>query len=336
MTQSQINIEVSKYMHKYKEAARRGSTNVYESDEVVQIVLSQWLEKSEEDVLKIYNTNDKGIKNCVAYICKAIGIQTSSTKSRYYYEARKENRERITDIQTHTDSEGNRINPLENIAEEKDIDTNYLSEMVLDILDTEIFWYNAKLFKMNKLEGYTFREISEMTKIGRNSIFTTVNNTMAEVVIIAEHRMKELQKLDDYGILSEEEFRAKYREYDSPEVTYFQLLQAMTKFRGNRVEVMAYFGLTAKNLDRKLLEYKIKVTKNSHITKEVIEEAYSDEFKSNDEIAEELEADNLYVIMIKYGLKHLYLNRGKAEKKWKIEEEEYRKEVEYLEFCVGY
>jgi len=270
MNRNTINNKVSLYLNDFKATAISANNEPYEADEIVMMCLERFLRLDDDKVLDMVDRG--GIKSCRDYIAKSILRSKSSDTSDYHYSINKNNEDKITDMDD---------KDLENIP-------NSLSESPeLDILDTvldnDIYWYNAILYRMSKLEGMTYDEISKKTTIARNSIVDTVLDTHAEVLEYVERRKLSQEKLDDYGILTEQEYKNKHRSYDTPSLSYFNLLQVLTTYKGSKTEAAAYFKLPVKDISKACKEWNIDITSLSHITKDMLEESI---FNSYGNIAE--------------------------------------------------
>lgn len=287
MNRTQINSDLFTYMNDFKATAKRHTNNEYDADDLLSSVVEYFLNMSDERVLEIFEKDGlKGLRN---YIGASIKRSATSNKSKYYYTIRKASREYETDIATYTDEEGRVINPLENIAREEDNTLDELSDMLRDILETEIGWYERKLFEMHKIEGIGLTEIAEMTDISRNSIYTTITNTMSKLRTIAKQREMEKERLEDYGILSTEDYNNKYRIYMTPDISFFQLKTLLEECRGDKTVAMSYFQKDYATINYHCKKWGINITRNSHITKELIEEALIKNNFDNTKTAHELE-----------------------------------------------
>lgn len=287
MTRQEINTELFRDMTDFNNTALRQVNDKFNADDLLMSVVEYFLGISDERVFEIFEKDGiKGLKN---YVGAAITRSGSSAKSNYYYSIRKENREYQTDIATYSDEEGRVINPLENIAREEDNTLDELSDMLRDILETEIGWYERKLFEMHKIEGIGLTEIAEMTDISRNSIYTTITNTMSKLRTIAKQREMEKERLEDYGILSTEDYNNKYRIYMTPDISFFQLKTLLEECRGDKTVAMSYFQKDYATINYHCKKWGINITRNSHITKELIEEALIKNNFDNTKTAHELE-----------------------------------------------
>lgn len=286
MTRQEINTELFRDMTDFNNTALRQVNDKFNADDLLMSVVEYFLGISDERVFEIFEKDGiKGLKN---YVGAAITRSGSSAKSNYYYSIRKENREYQTDIATYSDEEGRVINPLENIAREEDNTLDELSEMLQDILENEIDWYGAKLLKMHKIEGMGLSEIQKLTGISRNSIFRTCTKTLAKVRTIAKQREMEKQRLDDYGILSTQEYNDKYRMYMTPDVSFYQLKTLLEESKGDKTVAMSYFDITYEEVSFYCKKWNINITKYSHISKEMIENALDKHDYDRDKTAVEL------------------------------------------------
>ncbi|ANS03397.1 sigma-70 family RNA polymerase sigma factor [uncultured Mediterranean phage uvDeep-CGR2-KM19-C269] len=190
-THSQINTEVSLYIEELKAEGRKFCSNSFEADEVVMIVLEYFLTKDSEYIENMYAKD--GIVGCLGYIKSAIRIQGTSARSKYNYKGVKIKNKRVN---IYNESNENILNNIPN-----DIESNISREnldLLEDILDNDIDWYYAQLFKLNKFDRISLSEISKQTGIGRNTIFLAVRSAIKQIKIAIYNREEEARKLDDY------------------------------------------------------------------------------------------------------------------------------------------
>ena len=259
--QKQINEEVCTYMYDFESTAMIMTQDKFEADEIVMICLERFLRLPASKVESMY-AND-GIKGCRDYIAKSILTSVKSDTSDYHYSIKKDTKDNIEDVAP--DVLNNRPDNMTHESNEYDILTTVLSK--------DIYWYNAELYKMHYLDGLSFSDICELTGLGRSHVVTTVNNTHAEVIDFSERRKLEAEKDDDFGILTVKEYKAKHMDYNTPELSYFQLLKIMTKYKGNNKEAAAFFNLSVKEIVTACNKWNIHITALSHITKDLLIDA---------------------------------------------------------------
>jgi len=205
-----INNEVMTYMNKFSQAASRHVNSKYENDEVVSMTVEYFLRAEDSKIVDMYN-ND-GIEGCVRYICRGVVTQATSVRSNYYYKTKHDNSKYITDLSSYRDEEGNRCNPLENLAvEEPEANsTGGLLDELDDILENDIDSQLAMIFRMNKLESISIKKIHEKTGIPVKVVFDSIHEAMSEIKLAVADREKKRNQLDDYGVISQEEYNSKY------------------------------------------------------------------------------------------------------------------------------
>jgi len=260
MNRNTINSKVSLYLNDFKATAISANNSPYEADEIVMMCLERFLRLDDDKVLDMVDRG--GIKSCRDYIAKSILRSKSSDTSDYHYSINKNNEDKITDMDS---------KDLENIP--NSVSESDELDLLETVLDNDIYWYNATIYRMNKLEGFSYNDIVEKTGISESNIKSTLLNTHAEVIECVERRKLSQEKLDDYGILSPEEYKNKHRAYDIPVLSYFNLLQVLTTYKGVNSEAAAYFKVPVKDIINARRKWNIKITKLSHITKDVLEDA---------------------------------------------------------------
>ena len=251
------------YMHKFKETANRHVNSSFEMDEVIAITLEFFLATADDKIISIYDKD--GIQGCVKYICKTIATQATSTRSRYYYKTRRDNVERITDIESYksyVDESGNLVRPLENltIADTDNTTASLLTELDV-ILEEDIPYYLAQLFRMNKLEGLSMTKIAEKTNIGRNEVFNSITKATKQIKLAAFMREQKSKKLNDFGVLSQEEYNTKYRINPMPDdfIPKQLILDMLEDNNYDLVTVADRMNVPYGRLNRYINKYQIKL-----------------------------------------------------------------------------
>ncbi|BAQ93011.1 RNA polymerase sigma factor, sigma-70 family (TIGR02937) [uncultured Mediterranean phage uvMED] len=190
--QLEINKEVSLNIDKLTREAKKYCRNSFEADEVVMIALEYFLNKDAEVVEGIYNRD--GIDGCIGYIKTAIRIQSTSSKSKYNYKGIKRGKDKHIDIYSK-----DQTNMLYNIPESTDNNISRENlDLLEDILDNDIDWYYAQLFKLNKFDRISLTDIAKQTGIGRNTIFLAVRSAIKQIKIAVYNREEEAKRLDEY------------------------------------------------------------------------------------------------------------------------------------------
>lgn len=204
------------YMHKFRETANRHVKSSYEMDEVINVTLEFFLATDDDKIILIYSKD--GINGVVKYICKTIKTQATSTRSRYYYKTKRENALHRTDLKSYVDDAGNLIKPLENLAIEDDgVTTAQLLTELDVILENDISFYLAKLFRMNKIDKMSMQSISDLTGIGMNEVFKAITKATKQIKLAAFIRQQKEDKLNDYGIMTQEQYNVKWNINQLPE-----------------------------------------------------------------------------------------------------------------------
>jgi len=190
--QLEINKEVSLYVSELTKEANKYCKNSFEADEVVMIALEYFLNKDSNTIETMYN-ND-GIKGCIGYIKSAIRIQSTSGRSKYNYKGIKRGKDKHIDIYNKDNS-----NILYNIPESNDSNISRENlDLLEDILDNDIDWYYAQLFRLNKFDRISLTDIAKQTGIGRNTIFLAVRSAIKQIKIAVFNREEKARKLDEY------------------------------------------------------------------------------------------------------------------------------------------
>ena len=190
--QLEINKEVSLYVSELTKEANKYCKNSFEADEVVMIALEYFLNKDSNTIETMYN-ND-GIKGCIGYIKSAIRIQSTSGRSKYNYKGIKRGKDKHIDIYNKDNS-----NILYNIPESNDSNISRENlDLLEDILDNDIDWYYAQLFRLNKFDRISLTDISKQTGLGRNTIFLAVRSAIKQIKIAVFNREEKARKLDEY------------------------------------------------------------------------------------------------------------------------------------------
>lgn len=197
------------YMHKFRETAQRHVSSRFEMDEVINVTLEFFLATADDKIISIYDKD--GINGLIKYICKTIRTQATSTRSRYYYKTKRENALHRTDLKSYVDESGNLIKPLENLAiEETTTTTASLLTELDDILENDIPFYLAKLFRMNKIEKMSMQSISDKTNIGMNEVFKSITRATKQIKLAAYMRRLKEEKTNDFGVLTQKEYDKKW------------------------------------------------------------------------------------------------------------------------------
>ena len=180
---TEIYAEIAKLSDKFRTMAYGLTTDKNKIHEAVQELMLYLLQANPETIKKIYD-ND-GIEGITRYGAVALRRALTSTRSNFYYKYEK--------YYTHIDSScfttnytssndelaysfANNKN-IANIPNEK-VD-NYqwtkLEEIDKALEDSELTWYDKKIFELYYYEGNTLDSLAKKTRISRNSLFTTID-----------------------------------------------------------------------------------------------------------------------------------------------------------------
>jgi len=185
---NKIYIEITKKENKFRETAKRYTTDKNEVDEVVQELFLYFLQMNANTLKKMYDTD--GILGVTRYGCMIIKRNLTCKNNKYYYKIKKYYT-RISSIyetdQTYEWLETSKR--IENIPEELTIDNYYNLEIIDKELD-KMYWYDRDVFKLYYYEGNTLDSLADKTKISRNSLFTTIKKVREELKRIINERKK--------------------------------------------------------------------------------------------------------------------------------------------------
>ena len=180
---TEIYAEIAKLSDKFRTMAYGLTTDKNKIHEAVQELMLYLLQANPETIKKIYD-ND-GIEGITRYGAVALRRALTSTRSNFYYKYEK--------YYTHIDSSCFTTNYTIsnddvacNVANNKNIANipnekvdNYqwtkLEEIDKALEDSELTWYDKKIFELYYYEGNTLDSLAKKTRISRNSLFTTID-----------------------------------------------------------------------------------------------------------------------------------------------------------------
>ena len=174
-----IYFEISKLSDKFKEMCYGLTTDKNEVDELVQELMLYFLQMN-PDVLKNIWEKD-GKKGILNYGAVALKRAYTSPRSPYFYKYKK--------YYTHIDRFS--YNTNKTISDDRLFFNNYNNKNIINIEDkkeqgtweklnkidqalNKFNWYDRKIFELYYYESNTLDSLSEKTKIGRNSLFSTI------------------------------------------------------------------------------------------------------------------------------------------------------------------
>ena len=180
---TEIYAEIAKLSDKFRSMAYGLTTDKNKIHEAVQELMLYLLQANPDTIKKIYD-ND-GIEGITRYGAVALRRALTSPRSNFYYKYEK--------YYTHIDSSCFTTNytssndelahsftnskNIANIPNEK-VD-NYqwtkLEEIDKALEDSELTWYDKKVFELYYYEGNTLDSLAKKTSISRNSLFTTID-----------------------------------------------------------------------------------------------------------------------------------------------------------------
>tara|TARA_R100000781_G_scaffold114704_2_gene86262 strand:+ start:3033 stop:3590 length:558 start_codon:yes stop_codon:yes gene_type:complete len=147
-----------------------------EIDEVVQELMLYFLQMNPETLKKIYKKDGK--KGLIRFGAVVIKRSLQSKNSRYYYKFKKYYTRLDDNCNISRETIDGEIIPskyLYNLPEKEQVYQWNKLEQIDKILDN-IYWYDRDLFKLYYYEDNTLDSLAKKTGIGRNSLFTTIDN----------------------------------------------------------------------------------------------------------------------------------------------------------------
>tara|TARA_R110002012_G_scaffold57304_3_gene147596 strand:+ start:60 stop:635 length:576 start_codon:yes stop_codon:yes gene_type:complete len=177
---NKIYLEISKLSDKFRTMCYGLTNNKTNIDNAVQELMLYFLQMNPDTLKKIY-TKD-GEKGIISYGAVVLRRALTSPRSPFYYKYEK--------YYTHIDSASysssttfsnddvayNVVNS-KNISNIPNEELNYQwkkLEQIDEALD-KLHWYDRELFKLYYYEGNTLDSLAAKTRIGRNSLFTTID-----------------------------------------------------------------------------------------------------------------------------------------------------------------
>lgn len=181
---TKIYYEISKLSDEFRKMCYGLTSDKNEVDELVQELMMYFLTINPKVVKKIWEKDGK--KGILNYGAVALKRAYTSPRSNYYYKYKKyythidrfsyTTNKTISDDRLYYNNYNNKN--IINIPNEKQ-DEKWKKLEKIDIALEDFNWYDRKIFELYYYEGNTLDSLAEKTKIGRNSLFTTLHKVRA-------------------------------------------------------------------------------------------------------------------------------------------------------------
>ena len=168
---NEIYIIISNLYNDFKTMAYGLTTDENDIDDAVQELMLYFLSMNKTTLENIYNKDgEKGLLN---YGAVALKRSLTSPRSKFYYKYKKYYTNLNSFYTTDITYGSTKINNIP--YEESD---NLVELEKLEAIDKELnklHWYDKKIFELYYYESNTLDSLAKCTKIGRNSLFTTID-----------------------------------------------------------------------------------------------------------------------------------------------------------------
>ena len=148
--------------------------NETEIDDAVQELMLYFLSMNQQTLSNIFKKD--GEEGLVRYGAVVLRRALTSPRSPFYYKYKKYYTHINSIYQTNTTLTHKEIGKaLENVPEIK-VDNWHVEK--LDDIDealSKLYWYDRKIFELYYYEDNTLDSLAKLTKISRNSLFTTID-----------------------------------------------------------------------------------------------------------------------------------------------------------------
>lgn len=165
-----IYIIISNLYKDFKEMAYGLTTDENDINNAVQELMLYFLSMNKTTLEDIYNKD--GEQGILKYGAVALRRSLTSPRSKFYYQYKKYYTNINSFYTTDVTYGSTKINNIPN-EESDNIELKRL-EAIDKQLD-QLHWYDKKIFELYYYEGNTLDSLAKCTKIGRNSLFTTID-----------------------------------------------------------------------------------------------------------------------------------------------------------------
>ena len=180
---TEIYAEIAKLSDKFRNMAYGITTDENKVNEAVQELMVYLIQANPEVIKKIYD-ND-GIEGITRYGAVALRRALTSPRSNFFYKYEKyythiDGASYSTSTTFSNDDVACNVANSKNIANipNEKVDNwqwKKLEEIDRALEDSQITWYDKKVFELYYYEGNTLDSLAKKTSISRNSLFTTID-----------------------------------------------------------------------------------------------------------------------------------------------------------------
>ena len=180
---TEIYAEIAKLTDKFRTMAYGITTDENKVNEAVQELMVYLIQANPEVIKKIYD-ND-GIEGITRYGAVAFRRALTSPRSNFFYKYEKyythiDGASYSTSTTFSNDDVACNVANSKNIANipNEKVDNwqwTKLEEIDRALEDSQITWYDKKVFELYYYEGNTLDSLAKKTSISRNSLFTTID-----------------------------------------------------------------------------------------------------------------------------------------------------------------
>jgi len=165
-----IYIIVSNLYKDFKEMAYGLTTDENDINNAVQELMLYFLSMNKTTLEDIYNKD--GEQGILKYGAVALRRSLTSPRSKFYYKYKKYYTNINSFYTTDVTYGSTKINNIPN-EESDNIELKRLEAIDQEL--EKLHWYDKKIFELYYYEGNTLDSLAKCTKIGRNSLFTTID-----------------------------------------------------------------------------------------------------------------------------------------------------------------
>jgi len=165
-----IYIIISNLYKDFKEMAYGLTTDENDINNAVQELMLYFLSMNKTTLEDIYNKD--GEQGILKYGAVALRRSLTSPRSKFYYKYKKYYTNINSFYTTDVTYGSTKINNIPN-EESDNIELKRLEAIDQEL--EKLHWYDKKIFELYYYEGNTLDSLAKCTKIGRNSLFTTID-----------------------------------------------------------------------------------------------------------------------------------------------------------------
>tara|TARA_R100001530_G_scaffold98729_1_gene68590 strand:- start:607 stop:1164 length:558 start_codon:yes stop_codon:yes gene_type:complete len=170
----EIYNKIAELRSKFKKMCYGITKNETEIDDAVQELMLYFLSMNQQTLSNIFKKD--GEEGLVRYGAVVLRRALTSPRSPFYYKYKKYYTHINSIYQTNTTLTHKEIGKaLENVPEIK-VDNWHVEKLDdIDEVLSKLYWYDRKIFELYYYEDNTLDSLAKLTKISRNSLFTTID-----------------------------------------------------------------------------------------------------------------------------------------------------------------